>query len=58
MKRLPVVDLSGQPADIGFAHGKVLCDQLKENYSMYVNMVRTNTGQSESAIVDLQTPRP
>jgi hypothetical protein len=54
MKHLPVVDLS-QPADIGFARGKVLCDQLKENYSIYVNMDRTNTGQSESAIVDLQT---
>ncbi|MGB9438913.1 MAG: hypothetical protein WCB15_13280 [Desulfobacterales bacterium] len=53
MKRLPVVDLSGQPADIDFAHGKALCDKLKENYSIYVNMVRTNTGQSESAIVDL-----
>jgi hypothetical protein len=58
MKRLPVVDLSGQPADIDFAHGKALCDKLKRNHSIYVNMVRTNTGQSESAIVDLQKPRP
>jgi len=58
MKGLPIVDLSGQPVDIGFAHGKVLCDQLKENYSIYVNMARTDTGQSESAIVDLQTSEP
>jgi isopenicillin-N N-acyltransferase-like protein len=52
MKRLPVIDISGQPADIGFAHGKALCEQLKENYSIYLNMIRANTGQSESAIVD------
>ena len=41
MKRLPVVDLSSQSADIGFAHGKALCDQLKENYSIYLNLVIT-----------------
>jgi hypothetical protein len=53
MKRLPVIDLSGQPADIGFSHGKARCDQLKENYSIYLNMISTNTGQNESAIIDL-----
>ncbi len=53
MKHLPVIDLSGQPADIGYAHGKALCVQLKENYSIYLNMISTNTGQSEQAIVDL-----
>ena len=53
MKRLPVIDLSGQPADIGFAHGKALCEQLKENYSIYLNMIGANTGQSEPEIVEL-----
>ncbi len=53
MNRLPVIDLSGQPAEIGFAHGKALCEQLKENYSIYLNMVGANTGLSEPAIIAL-----
>ena len=53
MKRVPVIDLSGNPSDIGFAHGKALGDRLKENYSIYLNMISTNTGQSEAAIVAL-----
>jgi isopenicillin-N N-acyltransferase-like protein len=53
MKRLPVIDLSGQPADIGFAHGKAFCEQVKENYSVYLNMINANTGKSEPAIADL-----
>jgi isopenicillin-N N-acyltransferase-like protein len=34
LKRVPVIDLSGNPSDIGFAHGKALGDRLKENYSI------------------------
>ncbi len=42
-----------QPADTSFAHGKALCEQLKKNYSMYLNMISANTGQNEPAIADL-----
>ncbi len=53
MKKLPVIDLSGQPADIGFSHGNALSEQIKQNYRLYLDMIHNNTGLSEPMILDL-----
>jgi isopenicillin-N N-acyltransferase-like protein len=53
MKKLPVIDLSGQPADIGFSHGMAMSEQIKQNYRLYLDMIHNNTGLSEPMILDL-----
>jgi isopenicillin-N N-acyltransferase-like protein len=53
MERLPLVDLSGQPSEIGFKHGQALREQIRKNYLLYLNMIRNNTGQTEPQILGL-----
>jgi isopenicillin-N N-acyltransferase-like protein len=53
MERLPLIDLSGSPFEIGYAHGLSLREQIQKNFNLYLNMIRNNTGLAEQEIVGM-----
>jgi isopenicillin-N N-acyltransferase-like protein len=40
----PILELKGNPYDIGLAHGRALAGEIKENLDLYYSMVRGLTG--------------
>lgn len=53
MERLPLIDLSGSPFEIGYAHGLALREQIQKNFVLYLSMIRNNTGLAEPAILEM-----
>jgi len=53
MSFFPIIDLKGQPFDIGLAHGRALAGPIATNYKTYLNMISGNAGLDEDRVIQL-----
>ena len=52
MEFFPIISLKGNPFDMGFEHGRALNQQITANLSLYMEMIRGDTGTKEEKILE------
>jgi len=48
-----VIDLAGQPFDLGLAHGRALAREIQDNFATYRDLIRGYAGLEEKRILEL-----